>query len=171
MEIPPGPRRCRCGRNLDALGDHRAACANAGVLRPRGIPLERAAARICREAGARVATNVMLSQMSLDVPVADARQLAVVANGLPLWHGAQLAVDATPVSPVRRDGHPRPRGDLESGLALRQAARRKREDTYPELSASHRCRLVVFWRGPAHERYQRGSEPRGLKRTPIAGRP
>ncbi len=68
----------------------------------------------------------------------------MVANGLPLWHGAQLAVDTTLVSPVRRDRHPRPRGDLESGIALRQAARRKREDTYPELFASHRCRLVVF---------------------------
>ena len=47
------------------------ACPNAGVLKPRGIPLERAVARICREAGARVRHNVLLADMNLDLPVAD----------------------------------------------------------------------------------------------------
>ena len=42
---------------LDPLGDHRAACAQSGLLRAPGGALERAAARICREAGARVTTN------------------------------------------------------------------------------------------------------------------
>ena len=32
--------------------------------------------------------------------VADERRIEVVANGLPLWHGSQLAVDATIVSPL-----------------------------------------------------------------------
>ena len=34
--------------------------------------------------------------------------LEVVACGLPLWHGAQIALDTTLVSPVRRDGQPHP---------------------------------------------------------------
>ena len=144
MQLPHGPSRCRCHRAMDTYGDHRAACPNAGVLKPRGIPLERAVARICREAGARVQHNVLLADMNLDLPVADQRQIEVVANGLPLWHGAQLAVDATLVCPVGRDGHPRPGGDVVPGLALQQAARTKREDTYPEFLASERSRLVVF---------------------------
>ena len=46
--------------------------------------------------------------MNLDVPVADARRVEVVANSLPLWHGSQLAIDATIVSPLTRlgDAHP-----------------------------------------------------------------
>ena len=51
----------------------------------------------------------MLHAMNLQgVSARDGRQIEVVANGLPLWGGAQLAVDATMVSPVRRDGHPQP---------------------------------------------------------------
>ena len=60
LPLPPTAHTCSCRRPLDALGDHRAACAQAGVLRSRAVPLERALARICREAGARVATNVPL---------------------------------------------------------------------------------------------------------------
>ena len=67
----------------------------------------------------------------------------LVANGLPLWQGAQVAVDATVVSPVRRDGQPRPRADQQPGLALAQAVDRK-DRTYPELRQARRCRLVVF---------------------------
>ena len=86
---------------LDALGDHRAACATAGVLPARAIPLERALARVCREAGPGVAQNVRLADMNVDAPVRDARRIEVVCNGLPLWDDAQLAVDATIVSPSR----------------------------------------------------------------------
>ena len=64
----------------------------------------RAAAQVCREAGARVASNVMLRDRNLDVPLADARRIEVLANGLPLYQGAQVAVDTTLVSPVSRDG-------------------------------------------------------------------
>ena len=144
MQLHAGPNRCRCRRRMDPYGDHRAACANAGVLRPRGVPLEHAAARVCREAGARVARNVPLANMNIDVPVGDARQIEVVANGLPLWHGAQMAVDTTLVCPVRRDGQPRRHGDSRPGVALETAARTKRELTYPELLAARRCRLVVL---------------------------
>ena len=36
-----------------------------------------------------------LKLLVIDVLVSDARRIEVVANGLPLWHGAQLAIDAT----------------------------------------------------------------------------
>ena len=48
---------------------------------------------------ARVARNVRLADMNLDVPVADERRIEVVANGLPLWNGPQLA--------RRGEAHPR----------------------------------------------------------------
>ena len=144
MVLPLSARRCSCRRFLDPLGDHRAACARAGLLGPRGMQLERAAGRRCSEAGARVAWNVFLRDMNLDVPVTDERRIEVVANGLPIWRGAQLAVDTTLVCPARADGAPRPQADQVPGLALRDARRRKRRQTYRELRRARRCRLVVL---------------------------
>ena len=94
--------------HLDPFGDHITACSRAGVLRSRAIPLEVAMARVCREAGARVATNVFLRDMNLDAAITDARQIEVVANGLPMWNGAQVAVDTTMGSFVCADGSARP---------------------------------------------------------------
>ena len=66
-------------------------------------------ARIFREAGARVATNVLVRDLDLLVPnVHDGRRLEIVAEGLPLFGGVQLVVDTTLVSPLRGDGSPRP---------------------------------------------------------------
>ena len=93
-------------------------------------PLERAVARVCREAGARVATNVFLRDLNLSMPLSE---LEVVANGLPGFGGVQVAVDAALVSPVRRDGTNRPRADAEPGLALREA-------TKPSCTASRGAR-------------------------------
>ena len=131
LPLPLAPKRCPRGGRLDEYGDHRSACAQVNVLARRAGPLERAAARICKEAGARVATHVALRDLNLDVPAGDGR-IEVVANGLPIWQGAQIAVDATIVSPVRRDGQPRPRADHQPGLALDQAVDRKHR-AYPEL--------------------------------------
>ena len=137
-------RICRCRRTLDPLGGHRAACAQAGVLRGRGIPLGRAAARVCREAGARVTTNTRLSDLNLDhINRHDDRRIEVIANGLPLWGGAQLAVDTTLVSPLTSSSQPRRRAGQYAGAAL-QDARKSKERTYPELLRSRRCRLVVL---------------------------
>ena len=98
-------RTCRCGRQLDSFGHHRAACSLAGVLGGRGFPLEQAAAQVCREAGAKVRTNTFVRDLDLEgVNVLDGRKLEVVADGLTLWHGAQLAIDTTLVSPFHRDG-------------------------------------------------------------------
>ena len=142
--LPVVQRTCPCRRFLDPLGDHRAACSNAGVLGARGVPLEEACARICQEAGGRVVQNCFLRDMNLDVPVADARRIEVMASRLPAWAGAQVAVDATLVSPVRRDGSIHPGTALTPGISLERAERRKREVTYRELLRARRCRLIVF---------------------------
>ena len=47
LPLPPTARECRCGGELDNLGDHRAACATAGVLVRRAVPVERVVAQIC----------------------------------------------------------------------------------------------------------------------------
>ncbi len=144
LPLPLAARCCSCRRALDARGDHRAECSTCGVLRKRGKPLEKALARVCREAGARVAENVLLRDMNLQgISSLDGRQIEVVANGLPLWGGAQLAVDATLVSPVRRDGRPQPHAAEADGTQL-QEARRRKERKYWELLRSRRCRLVVL---------------------------
>ena len=92
---------------LDPCGHHRAACAQAGVLGRRGFALESIMARISREAGGRVRTNLMARDM--DVPasnVQDGRRLEVVVDGLPVRGGAQVAIDTTLVCALHRDGVP-----------------------------------------------------------------
>ena len=82
--------------------------------------------------------------MNWDVPVQDARRIEVVCNGLPLRHGEQLAVEATLVSPLGRDGQPRANADAHRGIVIAQATPRKRRQTYPELERARHYRLVVF---------------------------
>ena len=61
-----------------------------GVLGRRGYPLENVVAWICREAGGRVATNVLVRDLDIAEPIAgDGRRLEVVADGLPLFGGAR----------------------------------------------------------------------------------
>ena len=144
LHLPLSARSCRCRHPLDTLGDHRAAYAQSGVLRARGGPLERAAARICREGGARVTTNTRLADLNIhNLSRVDDRRIEVIANGLPMWGGNQLAVDATLVSPLTRSGVPRSRGGTYAGAAL-QDAHRNKERTYAELLHNRRCRLVVL---------------------------
>ena len=116
LQLPLAPAFCPCRRRLDALGGHRASCPRSGLLRSRAVPLERAAARVCREAGATVAK----------------RRIEVIANGLPLWSGAQLAVDTTLVSALDSAGQARRHQRSTAGAALR-IARKAKERTYPEL--------------------------------------
>ena len=60
-----------------------------------------------------------------NVPVADARRIEVVATGLLLWHGSQLALDATIVSPLTHSkptlNSPAP-GDAASSLSASRLA-------------------------------------------------
>ena len=70
-----------------------------------------------------VSTHIVTSQKSSVLPgtVHDARRLGV-CNGPPLWHGAQLAGDATLVSPVTRDGRLHDGADMPPGLGRPQCS-------------------------------------------------
>ena len=143
-ELDPASRALLLSQTGPGVALPLARCRpSAGVLVRRAGPLERAVARVCREAGARVATNVFLRDLNLGMPLSDGRRLEVVANGLPGFGGVQVAVDATLVSPVRRDGTNRPRADAEPGLALQEATDHKRRRTETEFRGAARCRLVV----------------------------
>ena len=96
---------CRCGLPLDSRG-------HSKVWQP--------------------ATNVTVGDLDLVQFAGDARRLEVVADGLPLFAGAQLAVDTTLVSALHAAGEPRRGGADEDGVSLVAASRRK-ERTYPEL--------------------------------------
>ena len=110
---------CRCHRRLDPLGDHRAACSTSGILRSG---LERAAARVCREAGAPVISNTRLKS-SPTVSRCGAAPSSPLTRALPGF------------------GRPRRRGGRTRGAALVEARLRKGR-VYPELLRAHRCRLV-----------------------------
>ena len=74
---------------------------------------------------------------------ADGRAIEIIASGLPIFGGAQLAVDVTLRGVLRRDGVARPKAHWDDGVAC-EAARREKEATYPELAAGSRCRLIVL---------------------------
>ena len=115
------------------------------LCRRLGFAVERVVARVCREGGARVSTNIMVRDMDLAVPIpGDSRRIEVLADGLALFGGVQLAIDTTLVSPLHADGTARPGAARNDGVALR-VARRRKERRYPELSGhNNRCRLVVL---------------------------
>ena len=119
--------------------------AGAGVLGRRGHVLESVGVRICREAGAPVSTNVFVCDLDLLAPnVQDARRLEIVAEGLPLHGGAQLAVDTTLVSAHHCDGTARPGAAHIDGAAL-VVARCRKERAYPELVGPRsRAKMVVL---------------------------
>ena len=80
LPLPLSKRICGCGQPLDPFGPHRAACSRTGALGRRGFALENAAARVCREAGGRVVTNMFVRDMDLGVPVpGNNRRLASTA--------------------------------------------------------------------------------------------
>ena len=101
-----------------AFGHHRASCSRAGVPGRRGFAMESAVARVCREAGDRVSANVFLRDLDLPIGVLDQRRIEVIAERLPVFHRAQLAIDDTLVSPLRADGEPHRRCLDEEGAAL-----------------------------------------------------
>ena len=69
--------------------------------------MESAATHVCREGGVRVGTNVLLRDLDLVVLVARVgRRLEIIADGLPLFGGVQLAMDAALgfTAALRRNG-------------------------------------------------------------------
>ena len=133
-------RACRCGRPLDAFGHHRSACATSGVLGRRGFPLESAAARVCREAGARVRTNVWSGTWTSCLTTGSTTggwRLSPMASPC-------MGERSWPSIPHLRDGSVKRGADRTDGAVLVEARRRK-ERTYPELAGvGGRAKLVVL---------------------------
>ena len=146
LQLPLTSRVCRgrsCRLDTDAYGDHSTACPRTGLLRRRAGPMERAWARVGREAGGRVRTNVSINDLNIANRYAnDGRRIEVVIDGLPLYNGAQIVLDCTLVSPVGRDGLPRSGSDRHEGVIMEEAARTKRRH-YRDVVAARRCRFVV----------------------------
>ena len=143
VPLPVTEARCECGVVLDCRGRHRAACPHSGRLRTRAHAPERTLARVCREAGATVRCNAKLVDMNIAVPACDERAVEVLASGLPLFHGAQLAVDITLRCVLTASGMPRPGAAAVNGIVC-AGARVDKERKYAELLSGDRCRLVVM---------------------------
>ena len=145
LPLPLTLRSCRCGRQLDSFGHHRAACAEAGGFGTPWISSGGGRSSDLQGGWSSSVHNVFLTDLDLAAfNVLDGRRLEVVADGLTLFRGAQLAIDATMVSPLHRDGSARRRAAAVDGAAL-EAARRRKERTYPELAGDGgRARLVVL---------------------------
>ena len=104
--------------------------------------MERIIAQICREGGGRVRTNVYLRNVNLRLDTEDDRKLEIVVEGLELYAGAQLAIDATLVSQISCNGSPSHGSDANPGAAL-VAARQIKFDRCHEIITSRRCHLLV----------------------------
>ena len=79
-------------------------------------------ARISREAGALVKTDVLLRHLNLPIEAADQRQLEVIVDGLPCFNGAQLATDFTHRSSIATTGALRARAAWGDGVVARFGA-------------------------------------------------
>ncbi|CAK0910881.1 unnamed protein product [Prorocentrum cordatum] len=103
LPLPLLPHACGaaghpgCRARLDTLGDHLAACPRTGLLARRAKPLERAWARVAREAGGRVVPQQLLRDTNAVVhnPL-DRRQLDLVVYGISP-NGVPLCCDSTMV--------------------------------------------------------------------------
>ena len=80
--------------------------------------------------------------MNVAVAAEDERAIEVLASGLPIRQGAQLAVDVTVRCALTADGLPTPGAARHDGAALLRA-RADKERKYTELVHNDRCQLVV----------------------------
>ena len=86
--------------------------------------------------------NAKLRDMNVEVRADDERAVEVLASGLPIHQGAQLAVDTTVRSPLTSTGLARPGAATTDGAVLVRA-RADKEAKYTELLQGNRCHLVV----------------------------
>ena len=125
----------RCRRPLDSSGHPHAACAVAGVLGGRGFAVESAGARVCREAGGRVSTNIRIQDMDIVAPnLLDERRVDVLDD----------AIDTTLVSALGR-GLPG-RWSQESVRFLVQLAKTKVCHEPKVMRVSAQCAWMRRWR-------------------------
>ena len=135
-----------CGRPLDPLGDHAAACPRSGALARRAHVLEHAWVRVAREAvgpeGRVVPQQWLAHTNAAGVSHTDRRRLDLVIHGASP-SGQAFCCDATLVSPLSRTGAPVHGAAARDGAALRAAEERKRR-RYPEVCAAGPQRLLVL---------------------------
>ena len=144
LHLPIAEAMCEaCGDPVDSVGRQRAACPRTGRLKRRATPIERMVARIFWEAGAQVRYNAYFRDTNIEVSTMDELRVEVLAQDLPCFGGAQLAVDVTLVSASCSTGEPQPHAAEVDGAVLGRAPHVK-EATNPELAASERGRLVVL---------------------------
>ena len=143
LPLPIAEATCEgCGNPVDSLGRHGAACPQTGRLKKWATPIERIVARIFREAGAQVRYNAYLRDMNIGVSSVDERRVEVLAQDLPCFGGAQLAVESpwSARSAVQANNRMPQKWTVlrwsEHGMSRKQLT--------PELAASERCRLVVL---------------------------
>ena len=86
--------------------------------------------------------NTKLRDMNVAVEANDERAIEVLATGLPLHQGAQLAVDITLRSALTATGLATPGAAHIDGIVL-QRARADKERKYAKLLHCARCQLVV----------------------------
>ena len=86
----------------------------------------------------RLPSTSGFGDLNVDVARQDERRIEVIANGLELWGGSQLAVDTTLVSPLTSSGAPRRAAGRTAGAAL-AFARKAKERTYPEFAVDISC--------------------------------
>ena len=137
--------RCECGAGLDQRGRHRLA----------GSATERTLARVCCEAGASVRCNANLRDMNIAVPASDER-IEVLSSGLPLVHGAQMAVDITLRSALTSRGEARPNVANVNGAVLASQCSPTGEG-YQVLGASRRHKM------PSHSGRVAGARRRWVR--------
>ena len=80
---------CTGRRHRDPSGDHIAACPRSGVLRVRGVPLERAAAHVCHEACLTFWCGTSMSPLPDNTTAASRSELSYChgGEGSRLWSG------------------------------------------------------------------------------------
>ena len=86
--------------------------------------------------------NAKLRDMNVRVHANDEQSIEVLASGLVMNHGAQLAVDITLRSAVTANGRACPNATTVDGAVLTKA-RLDKENKYAELVESDRCQLLV----------------------------
>ena len=103
------------------------------------MPTEITSARVCREVGATVRRNVKLRDVNVHVDASDDREVEVLAAGLPIGLGAQLAFHITLRSVLTCCGAPRPNAAAVDGAVLTLVTRK------PDIPNASQQSGVVSW--------------------------
>ena len=141
--LPLTQHSCLCGHPRPLWPQPRSLCQGRSVGKAWLGPGKRGSPDLPRSWWTRY-HQCLLRDLDLAPNAVDGRRLEVVVGGLPLFGGAQLAIDTTMVCSLHSNGQPRRRAGVENGVVL-AVARQRKERTYAELVGPNaRARLVVL---------------------------